>query len=138
MCHDLTAAAPPPTLPPVLSVLSGLMALLFLFAAAVQYNDPDPIQWMAIYGAAAIVSAWAAFRRAGLPAAAPGLVGLAAFVWACTIAPRALGKVSPLAMFKSWEMKNAVIEENREMFGLLIVAAWMLVLFIARRGAPSR
>ena len=122
----------------MLGILSGLMALLFLFAAAVQYNDPDPIQWMAIYGAAAVVSAWAALRRSGLPSWAPGLVGLAAFVWACTIAPRALGKVNPLAMFKSWEMKNVAIEENREMFGLLIVAAWMLVLFIARLRAPSR
>jgi len=122
----------------VFSFVSGFMALLFVFAAAVQYNDPDPIRWMAIYGAAAIVSGWAAWRLAGLPSFAPGLVGLAALVWACTIAPRALGKVSPLAMFQSWEMKNAVIEENREMFGLLIVAAWMLVVFIARLRTPSR
>ena len=25
------------------------MAVLFLFAVAVQYNDPDPLRWMVIY-----------------------------------------------------------------------------------------
>jgi transmembrane protein TMEM220 len=32
------------------------MALLFAFAAALQFNDPDPIRWIAIYGAACVLS----------------------------------------------------------------------------------
>jgi Transmembrane family 220, helix len=31
-------------------------AALFTFAAAVQVNDPDPLLWMAVYVAAAVVA----------------------------------------------------------------------------------
>ena len=31
-----------------------LMAALFFFGAAVQYNDPDPVRWVAIYIAGAV------------------------------------------------------------------------------------
>ena len=46
-------------------------------------------------------------------------------LWAGTIAPRVLGKVGFLEMVSAWEMKNIGIEEEREMYGLLIVAVWM-------------
>ena len=110
--------------------LSLVAALLFLFSVALQYNDPDPIQWMAIYGAAAAVSAAAALRRERLPWYVPAVVGVVALVWALTIAPHALGRVPLSSMFQAWEMKNTVIEENRESIGLLIVAAWMAVLAV--------
>ena len=119
----------------LLRALNGFMALLFLFAAAVQYNDPDPLQWMAIYAAAAVLSGLAAWRITIFPWLAPALVGLIALLWAASIAPRALGKVPLSEMFRSWEMKSPVVEENREMFGLLIVTAWMVVLTLARRRA---
>jgi hypothetical protein len=32
----------------LLRIANGLMAMLFLFAVAVQHNDPDPLPWMAI------------------------------------------------------------------------------------------
>lgn len=115
-----------------LRVTNALMALLFMFAAAVNFNDPDPVQWVGIYGAAMVLSGLAAWRLTSFPWFAPAIVGGIALIWAGTIAPRALGKVPLNRMFESWEMKNAVIEENREMYGLLIVAAWMLVLVIAR------
>jgi hypothetical protein len=118
-----------------LRVVNVIMAVLFAFAVAVQANDPDPLQWMAIYGAAAIVCAWAAWQPAAYPWAAPALIALVALIWAATIAPHALGKIRLSQMFASWEMKNELVEENREMFGLAIVAAWMIVLVIARRRA---
>lgn len=121
----------------LLRIVSGLMALLFALAVAVQYNDPDAIQWMSIYAAATIVSLLAAVRSS-YPRLAPMIVAAVALVWAATIAPRALGKVPLGQMFASWEMKNAAVEENREMFGLLIVAIWMIVLAIVRPRALSR
>jgi hypothetical protein len=36
-------------------------------------------------------------------------------------------------MFGAWEMKDTGVEESREMYGLLIVAGWMVVLTIANR-----
>lgn len=35
--------------------LNAVMILLFVVAAAVQYNDSDPMLWIAIYGAAAFL-----------------------------------------------------------------------------------
>ena len=102
---------------------NALMCALFLFSAAVQYNDPDPWVWMPVYLAAATVCVWEAKRRTRWFAPLL-LVGLTV-VWAGTIAPRVLGKVGFLEMFSAWEMKNIGVEEEREMYGLLIVAGWM-------------
>jgi len=58
------------------------MAALFAFAAAVQYNDPDPLRWMAIYGLAMLACGLAlAGRLSWLP---PALLGLIALIWAGT------------------------------------------------------
>jgi len=40
----------------------------------------------------------------------------------------------------AWEMKDTRVEEGREMYGLLVIAAWMIVLAAAalrRRSAAS-
>ncbi len=105
------------------------MAALFAFAAAVQYNDPDPLRWMALYLAAAAACVLALLRR--LPRFVPVAVGLVALAWAVTLAPHVLGSVGLGEMFGAWEMKDVRVEEGRETYGLLIVAAWMAVLTFA-------
>jgi hypothetical protein len=107
------------------------MTAAFLFAVALQYNDPDPIRWMAIYGMAALtcILAQVGVARWTLPA----LVGTVALVWAATLFPHVAGKTDPSKMFEHWHMISETVEEEREMFGLLIVAAWMLVLGFASR-----
>jgi hypothetical protein len=111
------------------------MVLLFAFAAAVQFNDPDPIRWIAVYGAACALSLLALVRRRVPPVAAM-VVFVIAIAWAALI-----GVGGPAAseyghMFDAWEMKSPSVEEAREASGLLIVVAWMMVLFIrARRSA---
>jgi hypothetical protein len=110
------------------------MAVLFLTAAALQYNDPDPLRWMAIYGLAALSCLLALAGR--LPRSVPAVIGLAALAWAATLAPGVVGRVSIGELFESYAMKSEPVEEAREMGGLLIVGAWMAVL--ALRGArPS-
>jgi len=64
----------------VFRALNGLMAALFALAVAVQYNDPDPVRWMAIYGAACIVTLMVAIRGRA-PTAAPVAVGLIVWAW---------------------------------------------------------
>jgi hypothetical protein len=86
---------------------------------------------MAIYLAAAAACVFAALHR--LPGWLPVVVGLAALAWAATLAPHVLGRVGWGEMVEAWEMKNVRVEEGREMYGLLIVAAWMTVLTLARR-----
>jgi hypothetical protein len=107
------------------------MAALFAFAAAVQYNDPDPLRWMALYLAAAAACVLAVLRR--LPRFVPIAVGLVALAWAATLAPHVLGSVGLGEMVEAWEMKDVRVEEGRETYGLLIVAAWMTVLALKGR-----
>jgi len=102
------------------------MGALFLFAAALQYNDPDPIRWMAIYGAACVISiATATGRRVLLPTLVVATVSLA---WALLWASSNPNLNAYSHMFDGWEMKSTPIEEAREASGLLIVTIWMAVL----------
>ncbi len=44
-------------------VLGVLFSILFIWSAILQYNDPDPIQWIVYYGAAAMASILFVFNR---------------------------------------------------------------------------
>ena len=109
-----------------MTILNYVMTACFVFSVVVQFNDPDPLRWMAIYGAAATACVFALRRRGAwrLPAA----IGTVASVWAATIAPRVLGQVAFGELFEAFEMKDLRVEEARECGGLLIVAVWMAVL----------
>lgn len=109
-------------------ILTGVMAALFLVAAVLQLNDPDPIVWMAIYAAAALACVLALGR--GTPRWLTAAVGVVAVVWAATLAPRVLGAVAPGELFREMGMATLAIEEAREMLGLLIVGAGMLALLL--------
>ena len=108
-----------------------LMLMMFVFSVIVQYNDPDPYVWMPVYGAAAVACALELAHK--LRWWFPTLVGIGSVGWAATIAPHVFGRVPFLEMFSAWEMKNTGVEESREMYGLLIVAVWMIVLAFANR-----
>jgi hypothetical protein len=111
------------------------MSLLFAFAAAVQVNDPDPIRWIAIYGAACALSLVVSFRRRPMPVAALAVLA-AAMTWAALIAFGGPAASDYGHMFDTWEMKSPSVEEAREASGLLIVAVWMIVLLIRGRRSP--
>jgi hypothetical protein len=111
------------------------MAVLFAFAAVVQYNDPDPLRWMAVYGLAMLTCVRALAAR--LPRLLPALVGLGALVWAGTLAPGVVGRVSVGELFQSYGMLSMAVEEGREMGGLLIVAVWMGLLTFACGGRTA-
>jgi hypothetical protein len=109
-------------------VANWVMAAAFLFSVVVQYNDPDPIRWMLIYGLAALACVLKLLHR--LRWYLPAAVGATAFGWAASLAPEVIGKTTFGEMFQSFHMINTVVEEAREMGGLLIVAAWMVVLVV--------
>lgn len=108
-------------------LLNYLSLVMFIFSVVVQYNDPDPLVWMTVYGLAAVACVLA-FKR---PAhwVLPGGLALLALLWAGAIALRVWGRVAVGELFEAWEMKDRRVEEARELGGLLIVAVWMLVLF---------
>ena len=108
------------------------MLALFLLGFVVQYNDPDPVRWMAIYAAAFTVCLVVALGRP-LPPAAPIIVGLVALAWALATIIPGPGVSLYSHMFDAWEMKSVPVEEAREGSGLMIIAVWMLVIAMRRR-----
>jgi hypothetical protein len=113
-----------------------LFLVMFALSVVVQFNDPDPVRWIAIYGAAGLACGVTLGGRLRwwLPAA----VAAAAGAWSATIAPRVVGRVPWRRMFEAWEMRDLGVEESREMYGLLIVAVWMTVLAIRARRSAKR
>jgi hypothetical protein len=118
----------------LLRLANWVMTAAFLFSVAVQYNDPDPVRWMLIYGLAAL--ACILHLRDRLRWYLPTAVGATAFGWAASLVPDVIGKTTFGDMFQSFHMINSVVEEAREMGGLLIVAAWMAVLVFVSK--PDR
>ena len=108
---------------------NGIMLALFVFSAVVQFNDPDPLVWVAVYGAAAAVC-WLEVRRRA-KVWQPLALSLLAFGWAGILASRAYD-VPIAALFAEWEMKDLRVEEAREMYGLTIVGIWMMLITIVR------
>ena len=105
------------------------MAGLLAVAAAVNLNDPDAVRWVAMYGAACIVSILVALGG-GVPPLVPVIVGAIGLVWA-VIWSRRVERFDLYAhMFDAWKMKSIAIEEARETCGLLIVAGWMLAILL--------
>ena len=115
--------------------LKALAASYFVLAAGLQYNDPDPWAWIAIYAAAAAVSWWCRGRsRQPIPAL---LVGAFATLWALSLLPGAQG-VEFLDLPQPMHTKGGAVEVAREVGGLGIVAVWMLALATKNRAALSR
>jgi hypothetical protein len=112
------------------------MLLLFTLGAVVQVNDPDPARWIAMYALAAAACLLSPLRR--IHWTLPALLGAVALAWALTLAPRVVGRVPFREMFGDFEMRTVGIEESREMYGLLVIAAWMAVLTVRaqRRVTP--
>lgn len=121
----------------VMRVITIVMMLVFVFGAAVQYNDPDPVGWMAIYLAAALVCLLA--LRRWPPRWLPWTIAGVAVLWAATFIPGAIAsRVRPDELVEEFEMASPVIEEARELYGLLLIAVWMVVLAIMSRRARIR
>ena len=114
-------AKTPTTVSPWVKAGFAAMTLLFVFAAAVQYNDPDPWSWIALYLAAAGVTLTAVWRPGQwIPAAAVAVVSI---VWALALAPAAARTSFP-DLFQSWQMMSTEMEEGRELGGLILAAVW--------------
>jgi len=116
----------------VFRALNVIVALLMFISVGLQYNDPDAILWMAVYGAAGVLAALAVVAPGEYPWTLPALVGLIAVVWGATLLPGWIGQVPLGRMFEEFEMSDERVELARETIGLAIVAAWMLLLVLAR------
>ena len=107
------------------------VALLFALSAYWQLNDPDPAQWVAVYGMVAYV----AVRRffGGLRPVVALLPALAIFVWWCSYIPDFIAWVNDgmPSITGSMKAESPFIELTREFLGLtmswvtLAIYAWL-------------
>lgn len=110
-------------------VFGGLFALSVL----VQLNDPDPLLWMLVYGAA---TAACVLRELGkLPGSAAAALAAGAGSWALWVALRTELNVPVGEALFDWGMRAGGSEELREGLGLALVAVWAAVLAL-RPGPP--
>ena len=111
--------------------VSWAMAALYLFSAALQYNDPDPLRWMAIYVAAAVAAAALPLRRWAIPLSF--VVALAALAWAAILTPEIWGRVGFTDLWRKMSEKGGAVEVEREIGGLVIVVGWLVAGALMRR-----
>lgn len=107
------------------------MTALYLVSVGLQYNDPDPIRWMLIYGAAAVCSTFLPLRRWAIPASF--LVAAAALIWAVVLTPEIWGRVGFTDLWLKMSEKGGAVEVEREIGGLVIVVGWLVIGALLRR-----
>jgi hypothetical protein len=108
-----------------MKIVNILLALLFASFAAVQFNDPDPLIWIFIYGAVAILCALASF---GIYVRGVMIVLLLAYAgYSCLFIDGTmtwLSQEDKSILFDDLsKMQHPYIEEAREFLGLLICLA---------------
>ena len=112
--------------------ISALMSLLFVFAAVVQWNDPDPLLWILAYLSTALLAGFHAARGAAPAKACFALAGALAAGSALLVGSLLQADAGA---FTSFSMKDETAEEARECIGLLLAALYALVLGLEVRRA---
>ena len=123
-----------------MKVFNFIFFLLFLFSAAIQYNDPDPYLWIPIYMYGAVLC-WLAFRNNFYPKAY--LTGVVLFLaYAVYLFFTNDGVLDWITIHKAEDIAATMkaetpwIEDTREFFGLVILVVVLVVnYFYARRKA---
>jgi len=115
-----------------------IFCLLFVFSAALQYNDPDPYVWMPVYMYGAVLC-WLAFRNKYYPKAY--LIGIFIYLGYATYLFFAkdgvldwMNKHNAEDIAATMKAEKPWIEETREFFGLLILIVVLAIdYFYARK-----
>jgi Transmembrane family 220, helix len=99
-----------------------VLAVVFALFAAVQYNDPDPLSWILLYGAVAVHFALAALGK--MNRLAVWLTLAAAVIWAAALFPDFLNwiRMGEPSIVETMKAEEPWIELTREFLGLVIVA----------------
>lgn len=107
-------------------VISWVMLGVFVLSMAVQYNDPDPIRWILIYGvsaAFAVLAIRGIVHWVSIPVALAYIGGVLYWMPGAQVD-------NPLHLLTDVKMASMGVEEWREDGGLMICAAWMVALSV--------
>ena len=98
------------------SIAKMVMTFLFFGAAAVQYNDPDPMLWIGIYY---VCGLWTILSHGNRN----GLISICFAVTGFSLAAQ-------LCLHIDGEMNLFETEKGREMMGLGIIGIWFSILAV--------
>ena len=96
----------------VLIITNYFMLLVFLLCVVVQYNDPDSLIWMTMYGFAAITCILSIRDKIHLSISI--FLGLIGIVWALTLLPDVIPNYSTTDNLFNWKMNGLGVEKVRE------------------------
>jgi Transmembrane family 220, helix len=114
-------------------IVNFILAVMFLLFAFVQINDPDPVIWILIYGAMAVLSIMAIFKFYPMKFMIALLVlyVLYSIVYMPGVLEWLRQDDKSMLFDDVAKMQYPYVEEAREFFGLLICII-VLVIFIIR------
>ena len=122
-----------------MKILKIFFGILFILFAVVQFNDPDPLLWIIVYGSMVVVSVMSVFHRYPLRVM---IIMAAGFL---------IMSVLYFPGFATWfnssdryllfddlaKMQFPYIEEAREFLGLLICLAVLIFYFYLSKRRSS-
>ena len=119
----------------IMKVVNFLLAVMFLIFAFVQINDPDPLIWILIYGAMAVVCVMAIFSYYPLKFLVVVLVAYLAYsAFYYKGVMEWLKQDNKADLFDDIaKMEHWYIEEAREFLGLLICMIVVVIYIIQAR-----
>lgn len=122
-----------------MKVLNFILAVMFLFFAFLQVDDPDPLLWILMYGAMAVLAVLAMFNMFFPKVTLTLLVIFVAYSLVLIGGVREwLQQEDKAALFDDVaKMEHLYIEESREFLGLWI-CIFVLIFYYIRGRKVSR
>ena len=117
-----------------MKITSIILALIFIAFAALQYNDPDPLLWMAIYGYVALIPILYLFKI--YPIRLILISILAGLIYSLFYLPGVvdwLQQGTPEELAREMKATKPYIEESREFLGLLIALGALIFYYLRER-----
>lgn len=123
-----------------MKIVNLFLAVMFVVFAFVQINDPDPVIWILIYGAMAVICVLAAFGYYYSKIMVAILIIY--FAYSLTNLPSILEwlKQDDKSMLfdNIAKMQHLYIEESREFLGLFICIIVLIMQLVKARMAPRK
>lgn len=120
-------------------ILCGLLAVLAFSSAALQYNDPDPLRWIVLYGLVGISLLLTAggWQQRWL-ALGSALLALAAAAWTAPGAWKFLFNEDGITLADGMSNLHPYIEQGREFGGAMLALGFAVISGWPRQACRHR
>ena len=119
-----------------LRIINIVLTIWFVLNMVVQFNDPDPLFWMLVYGGVAIIAAFALFDKFNVPVIVTAFgVCLGGSLYLMPSAIELFLHHDAGELITGMSPDRPYVEEARESLGLLIGAAVLVYFFVLARRA---